>query len=103
VRRSLDQANQAVADQRSRSLLPAILISLHLSVFISLFVGKFVTLPLVKMGGGKGEISRGDGDFASAPNQQRRIIDDVAQDIQYLAAISRDKVRAVEQTPSSAK
>lgn len=60
---SLDQMNNAVANQRIKSLLAAVLLSIPLLAFIYLFVRNVVTLPLEKMVAGLRKIAKGEGDL----------------------------------------
>ncbi len=60
---SLDHVNQAVAAQRIKSLLAALIVSLPLLAFIYLFIRNFVTTPLDKMVAGLRKISSGEGDL----------------------------------------
>jgi methyl-accepting chemotaxis protein len=60
---SLNHVNEAVAAQRIKSLLAALLVSLPLLAFIYLFIRNVVTVPLDKMVRGLREISSGEGDL----------------------------------------
>jgi methyl-accepting chemotaxis protein len=60
---SLDHVNEAVANQRIKSLLAALFVSLPLLAFIYLFIRNFVTSPLDKMVRGLRDISSGEGDL----------------------------------------
>jgi len=60
---SLDNVNAAVAAQRIKSLLAAIVVSLPLLAFIYFFVSKVVTQPLEKMVAGLRSIASGEGDL----------------------------------------
>jgi methyl-accepting chemotaxis protein len=60
---SLNHVNEAVAAQRIKSLLAALLVSLPLLAFIYLFIRNVVTVPLDKMVSGLREISSGEGDL----------------------------------------
>jgi methyl-accepting chemotaxis protein len=60
---SLDSVNAAVAAQRLKSLLAAVVVSIPLLVFIYLFVTKVVTRPLDEMVSGLRAIASGEGDL----------------------------------------
>jgi methyl-accepting chemotaxis protein len=60
---SLDQVNAAVASQRLKSLLAALVLSLPLLVFIYLFIRNVVTGPLEQMVNGLRDIAKGEGDL----------------------------------------
>jgi len=60
---SLDNVNAAVAAQRVKSLLAAILLSVPLLAFIYLFIRNVVTNPIDKMVTGLRNIARGEGDL----------------------------------------
>ena len=60
---SLDSVNAAVASQRIKSLLAAVVVSIPLLVFIYLFVTKVVTRPLDEMVAGLSAIASGEGDL----------------------------------------
>jgi methyl-accepting chemotaxis protein len=60
---SLDSVNAAVATQRIKSLLAAIVVSIPLLAFIYIFVGKVVTRPLDEMVAGLRSIASGEGDL----------------------------------------
>ncbi len=60
---SLDQVNSAVAAQRLKSLLAAMILSVPLLAFIYLFIRNVVTMPIDKMVSGLRNIARGEGDL----------------------------------------
>ncbi|MBL8479347.1 MAG: methyl-accepting chemotaxis protein [Sterolibacteriaceae bacterium] len=60
---SLDHVNRKVSDQRMRSLLAVLLVSLPLLAFIYLFIRNVVTEPLEKLVGSLSEIASGEGDL----------------------------------------
>jgi methyl-accepting chemotaxis protein len=60
---SLDQVNSAVAAQRLKSLVAAIVLSIPLLAFIYLFIRNVVTTPIDKMVAGLRNIARGEGDL----------------------------------------
>ncbi len=60
---SLNHVNEAVAAQRIKSLLAAIVIGIPLLAFIYLFIRNFITGPLDKMVAGLRDISSGEGDL----------------------------------------
>jgi methyl-accepting chemotaxis protein len=60
---SLNHVNEAVAAQRIKSLIAALVVSLPLLAFIYLFIRNVVTVPLDKMVSGLREISSGEGDL----------------------------------------
>ncbi len=60
---SLDNVNAAVAAQRVKSLLAAVVVSLPLLIFIYLFVSRLVTRPLDAMVAGLSAIASGEGDL----------------------------------------
>jgi methyl-accepting chemotaxis protein len=60
---SLDQVNAAVASQRMKSLLAAVVLSIPLLVFIYLFISNVVTKPIDKMVAGLRNIAKGEGDL----------------------------------------
>ena len=60
---SLNHVNEAVATQRIKSLLAALVVSIPLLAFIYLFIRNFVTTPLDKMVSGLRDISSGEGDL----------------------------------------
>ena len=60
---SLDQVNAAVAAQRMKSILAALVVSVPMLGFIYLFVRRAVTLPLESMVRGLNEIASGEGDL----------------------------------------
>ncbi|RTL53032.1 MAG: methyl-accepting chemotaxis protein [Rhodocyclaceae bacterium] len=60
---SLNNVNAAVAAQRVKSLLAALVISIPLLTFIYLFIRNFVTHPIDKMVSGLRDIASGEGDL----------------------------------------
>ncbi len=60
---SLNHVNEAVAAQRIKSLLAAMVIGIPLLAFIYLFIRNFITGPLDKMVAGLRDISSGEGDL----------------------------------------
>ena len=60
---SLDSVNTAVAAQRVKSLLAAVVVSIPLLIFIYYFVGRVVTRPLDEMVSGLRSIASGEGDL----------------------------------------
>ena len=60
---SLDNVNAAVAAQRIKSLLAALVISIPLLTFIYIFIRNFVTNPIDKMVASLREIASGEGDL----------------------------------------
>ena len=60
---SLNHVNEAVAAQRVKSLLAALVIGIPLMAFIYLFIRNFITGPLDKMVAGLRDISSGEGDL----------------------------------------
>ncbi|MEW6514926.1 MAG: methyl-accepting chemotaxis protein [Pseudomonadota bacterium] len=60
---SLDNVNAAVATQRVKSLLAAVVVSLPLLAFIYIFVTRVVTRPLDEMVAGLRAIASGEGDL----------------------------------------
>ncbi|HZV53656.1 MAG TPA: methyl-accepting chemotaxis protein [Rhodocyclaceae bacterium] len=60
---SLDKVNEAVAAQRLKSLLAAIILSVPLLAFIYLFIRKVVTEPIEQMVSGLRNIAKGEGDL----------------------------------------
>ncbi|MCM2307713.1 MAG: methyl-accepting chemotaxis protein [Sulfuritalea sp.] len=60
---SLNQVNEAVAAQRIKSLIAAMVVGIPLLAFIYLFIRNFITAPLDKMVAGLRDISSGEGDL----------------------------------------
>ena len=60
---SLNQVNEAVAAQRVKSLIAAMVVGIPLLAFIYLFIRNFITAPLDKMVAGLRDISSGEGDL----------------------------------------
>jgi methyl-accepting chemotaxis protein len=60
---SLNHVNEAVAAQRLKSLLAALVVGIPLLAFIYLFIRNFITGPLDKMVAGLRDISSGEGDL----------------------------------------
>lgn len=72
---SLDQVNLAVAKQRVKSMVAALVVSIPLLAFIWLFIRRFVTTPLEHMVQGLQNIASGEGDLT------RRLDADSADEI----------------------
>jgi methyl-accepting chemotaxis protein len=60
---SLNHVNEAVAAQRIKSLIAAMVVGIPLLAFIYLFIRNFITGPLDKMVAGLRDISSGEGDL----------------------------------------
>ncbi|MFA6312260.1 MAG: methyl-accepting chemotaxis protein, partial [Sterolibacterium sp.] len=119
---SLDHVNDAVAQQRLKSLLAAMLVSIPLLAFIYLFIRNFVTSPLEKMVLGLRDIASGEGDLtrrlevrgkdeigqaASVFNEMMAkfgdLVHQVGESASQVSAAARNLVNCAEQVAGSSQ
>ncbi len=96
----LDQVNAAVASQRIKSLLAAIVVSMPLLAFIYFFVTKVVTRPIEEMVAGLRSIASGEGDLTRRLEVKSK--DEIGQASQVFNEMMANFANLVRQVDQSA-
>jgi methyl-accepting chemotaxis protein len=99
---SLDQVNSAVATQRVKSLLAAVILSIPLLGFIYLFIRNVVAIPIDQMVSGLRDIAKGEGDLTRRlPVRGRDEIGEAATAFNDMMAKIAGLVRHVSESASA--